>query len=112
MWLFEGARGEEKKDEVENEEGRKSEKRVRHGVSLEKRVEVLKKRGGMSVGELIRCRVRYFSDGAVIGSREFVGEHRRRGEGDERRVPRVKELGEELVLHTMRGLRVDVVRRN
>ena len=26
----------------------------------------------MSRGELLRCRVRYFSDGVVLGSREFV----------------------------------------
>jgi REP element-mobilizing transposase RayT len=29
-------------------------------------------RGGMGLGELLRCRVRYLTDGVVIGSREFV----------------------------------------
>ena len=30
--------------------------------------------GGMSAGVLLRCRVRYFTDGVVIGSRMFVNE--------------------------------------
>jgi len=30
--------------------------------------------GGMAVGVLLRCRVRYFTDGVVIGSRMFVNE--------------------------------------
>ncbi len=30
--------------------------------------------GELSVGKMLRCRVRYFTDGAVIGSRSFVNE--------------------------------------
>ncbi|MCB1129853.1 MAG: hypothetical protein KDN05_01915 [Verrucomicrobiae bacterium] len=30
--------------------------------------------GELSTGRMLRCRVRYFTDGAVIGSRSFVNE--------------------------------------
>ena len=53
-------------------------RRTRQGMSageaqrererLEQRLE------GMAYGRMLRCRVRYFTDGAVIGSREFVNE--------------------------------------
>ena len=32
------------------------------------------KRGDIPLGKMLRCRVRYFTDGAVIGSRGFVDE--------------------------------------
>ena len=32
------------------------------------------KRGDIPLGKMLRCRVRYFTDGAVIGSRSFVNE--------------------------------------
>ena len=31
-------------------------------------------RGDIPLGRMLRCRVRYFTDGAVIGSRAFVDE--------------------------------------
>ena len=30
--------------------------------------------GELSMGKMLRCRVRYFTDGAVIGSKAFVNE--------------------------------------
>jgi hypothetical protein len=30
--------------------------------------------GELALGKMLRCRVRYFTDGAVIGSREYVNE--------------------------------------
>ena len=36
---------------------------------------VLESGGRLSMPELLRCRVRYFTDGAVLGSSEFVQEH-------------------------------------
>jgi hypothetical protein len=45
---------------------------VRKGVKGEKTKEVLKAGGKLTLGELVRQRVRYFSDGLVLGSREFV----------------------------------------
>ena len=37
--------------------------------------EILASGGKVSLAELLRCRVRYFSDGAILGSAEFVQEH-------------------------------------
>jgi len=42
------------------------------GFSREKVQEVLEKGGKLPVSVLLRCRVRYFSDGLVLGSRAFV----------------------------------------
>jgi hypothetical protein len=59
----------------------------------------------------LRCRVRYFTDGLVIGSREYVERYRRRDEQDRRRVPVLRELagkrGERLCV--MRGLQTGAV---
>ncbi len=44
----------------------------RRGVSEKARNEVRKREGGLTRGELLRCKVRYFTDGVAIGSREFV----------------------------------------
>jgi hypothetical protein len=35
-------------------------------------VQVLEARGRLPLSEYLRCRVRYFCDGAVFGSRDFV----------------------------------------
>jgi putative transposase len=45
---------------------------VRKGVTAEEARQVLKEKGKLSSMELVRLRVRYFSDGLVLGSREFV----------------------------------------
>lgn len=45
---------------------------VRQGVTAEEARQVLKDKGKLSAQELIRLRVRYFSDGLVLGSKEFV----------------------------------------
>jgi len=42
------------------------------GFEREHVMRVLKEHGVLSRWELLRCRVRYFSDGAVLGSRNFV----------------------------------------
>jgi len=48
--------------------------RVRKGFNR-KQVKVVLARGGkLTFGETLRCRVRYFSDGMTVGSREFVDE--------------------------------------
>ena len=110
MWLFDTAETKVSEEKGDGEDGGETVK-ARHGVDGAKRAEVLKVRGRMSVGELIRCRVRYFTDGGVMGSREFVRGYRKRSEKDERRVPRIMELGRDAGLHVMRQLRVDVVNR-
>lgn len=46
----------------------------RHGISSANVAEVEKKQGKLSAAQMLRCRVRYFVDGAAIGSRSFVEE--------------------------------------
>ena len=49
-------------------------KRTRKGMSPEDAKREQERAGEMSRGRMLRCRVRYFTDGAVIGSKEFVNE--------------------------------------
>jgi putative transposase len=45
---------------------------VRKGVTADEARKVLKEKGKLTALELVQLRVRYFSDGLVLGSREFV----------------------------------------
>lgn len=68
----------------------------------------------MSVEELIRCRVRYFTDGAVIGSKAFVAEQWDvSGSGNDpskkRRLNSIPELPKAAAIFSLRQLRVDGV---
>jgi hypothetical protein len=45
---------------------------VRVGISQKRIEEVLQKKGRLEAWEAVRCRVRYFSDGMILGSRGFV----------------------------------------
>jgi hypothetical protein len=47
---------------------------LRKGFSREEALAVIAAKGQLPVEEYLRCRVRYFTDGAVLGSREFVDE--------------------------------------
>ena len=49
-------------------------KTLRKGISKEAAECKREKDGEIPVGRMLRCRVRYFTDGAVIGSRSFVDE--------------------------------------
>jgi putative transposase len=55
---------------------------IRAGISPEKVREVFAQKGKLGWGDYVRCRVRYFTDGAVIGSRGWVNQvfedHRQR----------------------------------
>ena len=44
----------------------------RGAISTDQVDEVVRKKGQMSLVELLRCQVRYLTDGTVIGTREFV----------------------------------------
>lgn len=106
------AESEERKGAVGEAKPAVQAKKKRHGVDAAKREEVLRNRGRMSVGELVRHRVRYFSDGAVIGSREFVeevfaGERGRFGEKRQSGARRIVES--EAALFSLRQLRVRAV---
>ena len=59
-------------DEGREVKDAQNEKVVERGVNVEKAREVLAQRGKLSTAELVRTKVRYFSDGAVLGSKAFV----------------------------------------
>jgi REP element-mobilizing transposase RayT len=69
------AEGEEKTREVINEEGEWGTKVVKKGINAEKvaaELERLAASRDVALGQLLRWRVRYFTDGSVVGSRAFV----------------------------------------
>jgi hypothetical protein len=81
---------------------------VRRGVSAEAAREVLKAGGKLGCGELVRLRVRYFSDGLVLGSREFVEgvfEENREKFGPKRKDGARRIAESKGGLHSMRKLR-------
>ena len=47
---------------------------IQKGLTVETVAQVVKERGKLPLHEVLRCRVRYFSDGVAIGSKEFVNE--------------------------------------
>ncbi|MFV0416493.1 MAG: transposase [Chthoniobacterales bacterium] len=49
-------------------------RKKRCGIDRERVEEVIKRGGKLSLTEVLRCRVRYFCDGAVLGSSSFVNE--------------------------------------
>ena len=71
LLLGEGIEAGEEVKESERRSGRKHRKR---GIKREKALAELQKGKKISKVELLRCRVRYFSDGLVLGSQRFVEE--------------------------------------
>jgi hypothetical protein len=90
----------------------------RKGFSREESERILEDGGKLSRAEMLRCKVRYFSDGVVLGSREFVnsfyqnlkskaqadasyaGQYEKRATG----ARKVKHLNGEAKLYSMRDL--------
>ena len=70
--LMAGAVG--KSAESVGRDGKTITKTLRKGISKEAAEREREKDGEIPFGKLLRCRVRYFTDGAVIGSRSFVDE--------------------------------------
>ena len=69
--------GEEKLKEAVSKEGKLEVKVVRKGMkqaAVDAEMERLQRSRDVAIGKMLRCRVRYFTDGAVIGSRGFVNE--------------------------------------
>jgi REP element-mobilizing transposase RayT len=107
-WLF----GDGKVVPGEGEES--ATRKTRRGFTKEE-VDAVKAAGGkLSRGQLLRCRVRYFSDGVAIGSREFVNgvfaDHRdifspKRKEG----AKVIRESTPQTALFSLRALRVKAV---
>ena len=88
---------------------------LRKGLSAEAVEKLLDKGGRLSKGQMLRCRVRYFTAGAVLGSRKFVNdvfEHSREHYGAKRKsgarkMKGVEEMEGEAIC-VMRDLRKDV----
>ncbi|MFZ2278585.1 MAG: transposase, partial [Prosthecobacter sp.] len=96
------AEGREVKD-VQNENG------VRRGVTTESARAVLAEKGKLSPAELVRLRVRYFTDGVVLGSKEFVErifESEREQFGPKRKQGARRMMESDSPLYTLRHLRV------
>jgi len=89
------------------EDGRKS----RGAIPHEEVIKVLEAKGRLPMHDYLRCRVRYFCDGAVFGSREFVDgifhAHRDRF-GPKRETGARRLRGVQTELFALRDLRVDV----
>jgi hypothetical protein len=85
-------------------------KPIRSGISRERVEKVLDEGGKLSYGELLHCRVRYFSDGMIIGSKEFVNqvfrEHRELFSEKRKDGARPMKLGEWRGLCSVRALRL------
>jgi REP element-mobilizing transposase RayT len=82
-------------------------------ISPAELAKVVKARGRLPLATVLRCRIRHFTDGAVIGGELFVGEHlaayrahsgRRQG-GTPKPMPSLADWG--VSLTTLRGLRRD-----
>jgi putative transposase len=90
------------------------ERTVRLGFDLERVKAVVAAKGKLSLGDYVRCRVRYFVDGAVLGSKAFVegifvanrerfGPKRRDG------ARRLQHLEAEAALYSLRDLKLNPV---
>ena len=81
-----------------------------HSISFQDYQQVVRDGGRLPLASVLRCRVRHFSDGAVLGSKAFVAEqlvHYRRATGRRERtaprnLPGITDWGD---LTTLRGLR-------
>lgn len=86
-----------------------NEKVVRHGVTTESAHAVLAKGGTLSPAELVRLRVRYFSDGVALGSKAFVEglfTEQREHFGPRRKVGGKRMTESDAPFYTLRQLRV------
>ena len=66
--------GVEKLESRVTKSGEKETTRTRKGMSREEAAKETELAGEIPLARMLRCRIRYFTDGAVIGSREFVNE--------------------------------------
>jgi REP element-mobilizing transposase RayT len=80
------------------------------GITTERFAEMIRTGGKLPLADVLRCRVRYFADGAVLGSRAFVKTHlvryrnktgRRHGR-DVHEIPRLTDWGELTALRPLR----------
>ena len=88
------------------------EKETKGSITPEAFEAVLKQHGRLPLAVVLRCRIRYFTDGAVLGSRAFVDLHlanyRRRHGARERTAPRdLANITDWRGLMSLRGLRTN-----
>jgi putative transposase len=110
--------GQEKLQEVMTADGERDVKVVRKGIKKEAaatELQALQRGRGPGIGKMLRCRVRYFTDGAVIGSREFVDEvfnraRERFGPKRKNGARRLRCAGASSLLWSARDLRVGLER--
>jgi REP element-mobilizing transposase RayT len=101
MWMY----GQGEADEGIREDGQA----MRRGFSREEVVKVVEAKGQLPVAEYLRLRVRYFADGAVLGTRGFVDgvfATMRERFGPKRKDGARRVRGVESELYCMRALRV------
>lgn len=80
------------------------------GFSIDQFAAVIESGGGLPLADVLRCRVRYFADGVVLGSRAFVAMHLaryqmktgRRQQSDVYEVPKLTDWGELTALRPLR----------
>lgn len=85
---------------------------IRKGFDPAKVEQVLRSGGELTLDELLRCRVRYFTDGLVLGSQAYVDEifHRFRSRFGEKRQAGARPMrGGFAGLCTARRLRMEVI---
>jgi hypothetical protein len=86
----------------------------KHAIGYEDFKRVMREGGKLPLASVLRCRLRYFSDGAVLGGRAFVTEQLaayrqrtgRRKQTEPQPVPALADWGD---LVTMRGLRGNAI---
>ena len=85
---------------------------VKKGFSPEAVEAVIEVKGTLPLSEILRSRVRYFTDGAIIGSRAYVeeafGRHRGHFSMKREMVARPMKGGDWGDMFTARQLRVDI----
>ena len=86
---------------------------IRPGFSIDTVEQVMALKGKLPMNELLRCRVRYFTDGVIFESRAFVEDafrrHREHFSAKREEGARVMKGGDWGDLVTVRKLRVNVM---
>jgi hypothetical protein len=85
-------------------------RQTRHHLTSQQLERVVRERGCLSLPQLLGCRVRYFSDGAILGSEAFVAaqlaaqrERWSHFRGKPRALPAYSGCTDLVVLHSLRG---------
>ena len=97
---------------MDGEESERDRKKGRAGIAAEKVARVLAQGGELSEAEMLRCRMKHFADGGVVGTEGFVDRVFAMAAsrfGPTRRSGARKILNAATPLHTLRGVRKDAI---